>query len=182
MKLRRRVFFPAPVIIRILRFVIMSLSSCHVTFVTSFSHPYSQDHQSCHHKRCHHKCFLSKSESNVRKQSWVQLILSISISRPSLLDAFLTRRHLHHHSTRGKKNIITTTSMIVEPTQEQHHNQLVWSISSSLAWSSLPKSNPLMKSNILDGSSDAHGCHHHHVRPREVLLSLYFQLSWRKYS
>ena len=44
------------------------------------------------------KCSLSKSESNVREQSWVQLIFSISISRPSLFDAFLTQCHLHQQS------------------------------------------------------------------------------------
>ena len=118
----------------------LSLSSCHLTFVISFSHPHCHDHRGCHHKKSH-KSSLSKSDSNVRKQTRVHLILSISISRPSLLDAFLTQPHLHrqsfsqnkerlHNKIQNSKDqnkqtptIITTTTMIVEPTQEQHHNQ-----------------------------------------------------------
>ena len=88
------------------------------------------------------KCSLSKSESNVREQSWVQLILSISISRPSLFDAFLTQCHLHqqsigqnkqrlhlcksiHHNHSKDKNkqtttITTTTTSTIKPQKQQH--------------------------------------------------------------
>ena len=171
----------------------LSLSSCHLTFVISFSHPHCHDHRGCHHKKSH-KSSLSKSDSNVRKQTRVHLILSISISRPSLLDAFLTQPHLHRQSFSQNKERLHNKIQNSKDQNKQTPTINDQSSSSSLPYPcatsqpiissptlpsqpSLPKRDPLMQSNILDGSSDAHGCHHHHVRPREVLLSLYLQLS-----
>ena len=45
------------------------------------------------------------------------------------------------------------------------------SLTEEWSWWSIPKCNPLMKSNILNTSCNSHCRHHHHVCPIEVFLN-----------
>ena len=142
-KLRRRVRFPAPVSIRILKqfikiiIMIITVISIIIIIIIILSAPVSI------------------------KMVFSQFILSITIWLKSTIGSNLCNIYstiLHHRSLK-----ILTISFSIFITIIPLRLNILTS-------SSIPEGNPLMKSNILDGRSNPHRCHHHHVCPGEVLL------------
>ena len=139
-KLRRRVRFPAPVSIRILKqfikIIIMIITVISIIIII---------------------IILSAPVSI--KMVFSQFILSITIWLKSTIGSNLCNIYstiLHHRSL---KILTISFSIFITIIPSRLKTS-----------SSIPEGNPLMKSNILDGRGNPHRRHHHHVCPGEVLL------------